>query len=97
MGENHFSSVPTAAYGVVLLFAAIAYFILVRTIIFSHGSGSKLAEAIGEDLKGKLSVVLYLCAIPSAFINQWISDAIYIAVAMMWLIPDKRIEAKLKE
>lgn len=97
MGENHFASLPTAVYGVVLLFAAISYTILQRTIIVSHGPGSKLKEAVGSDFKGKLSMLLYVTAIPSAFINQWISDAIYVAVAMMWLVPDKRIESKLKD
>ena len=97
MGENHFASLPTAVYGIIMLFAAIGYTILQRTIIVSHGSDSKLAEAVGEDFKGKLSMILYAAAIPSAFIEQWISDAIYITVALMWLIPDKRIEKKLKE
>jgi len=97
MGENHFASLPTAIYGVILLLAAISYTILQRTIITTHGQGSKLAVAVGEDFKGKFSMALYAVAIPSAFINQWISDVIYITVALMWLIPDKRIESKLKE
>ena len=97
MGENHFASLPTAVYGAILLLAAISYTILQRTIITTHGPGSKLAEAVGEDFKGKLSMALYAIAIPSAFLNQWISDGIYITVALMWLIPDKRIESKLKE
>jgi uncharacterized membrane protein len=92
MGENHFASGPTALYGIVLLMAAIAYFILQKTIIRSQGQGSRLAAAVGNDLKGKISPICYLLAIPSAFISPWISDALYVSVALMWLIPDRRIE-----
>ena len=95
MGENHFASLPTALYGVVLLAAAIAYELLQYLIIQHHGSGYVLAEAVGKDWKGKISLALYLAAIPLAFVNQWISDAFYIAVAAIWLIPDKRIESKI--
>jgi uncharacterized membrane protein len=95
MGENHFAPLPTAIYGVVLLCAAIAYTMLQQTIIAAQGPGSRLAAALGSDLKGKLSVALYVAAIGLAFINQWISDAIYVAVILMWLVPDRRIESKL--
>jgi uncharacterized membrane protein len=97
MGENHFASLPTAVYGGVLLLAGIAYVILQRAIIGEHGPGSKLAAAVGEDLKGKLSAGLYAVAIPLAFVNEWIADGIYVLVALMWLIPDRRIESKLRE
>jgi uncharacterized membrane protein len=92
MGENHFAAVPTAVYGGVLLLAAIAYWILQRTIMASQGPASVLATAVGGDLKGKLSPLLYAVAIPLAFIRPWIADAIYVAVALMWLVPDRRIE-----
>ena len=97
MGENHFAPVPTAVYGVVLFFAGVAYLILQRTIISHQGERSKLAEAVGRDVKGKLSAVLYLIAIPMAFVHQWISDAIYVLVALIWIVPDRRIESKLKQ
>ena len=92
MGENHFAPAPTALYGVVLLLAAIAYTILQRTILASEGPGSLLATAIGTDLKGKLSPVLYLIAIPLSFIEEAVAGALYVVVALMWLIPDRRIE-----
>jgi uncharacterized membrane protein len=95
MGENHFAPVPTAVYGIVLLLAAIAYTILSATIVKHQGPNSKLAEALGDDKKGQLSMLLYAIAIPSAFVHQLISQAIYVLVAMMWLIPDRRIESKL--
>ena len=88
---------PTAVYGGVLLAAGIAYYILQRAIIAAQGPDSALAAAVGRDLKGKISPVLYLAAIPLAFVNAWIADAIYVAVALMWLIPDPRIESHLKE
>ena len=97
MGENHLAALPTAVYGFVLLMAAIAYTILQNLLVAHHGPGSRLAEALGGDTKGKLSLVLYLCAIPLAFVNEWIADALYVAVALTWLVPDPRIEAKLKE
>jgi uncharacterized membrane protein len=97
MGENHFAPLPTAVYGVVLLAAAIAYFILERLIIAQQGPNSKLAAAVGRDLKGKISPLIYAAAIPLAFVNQWISDGLYVLVALMWLIPDRRIESKLVE
>jgi uncharacterized membrane protein len=95
MGENHFAPLPTALYGVVLLLAAIAYTILAQSIIAHQGEGSKLRMAIGSDRKGWVSIVLYALAIPLAFVNQWVSDGIYVTVALIWLIPDRRIEATL--
>ncbi|CAN5446025.1 TMEM175 family protein [soil metagenome] len=95
MGENHFAAAPTALYGVVLLMAAIAYFILQRTIIAAQGPDSVLAAAIGKDVKGKLSPVIYAIAIPTAFVSPWISGSLYALVALIWLIPDRRIERRL--
>jgi uncharacterized membrane protein len=92
MGENHFAPVPTATYGVVLLAAAIAYYVLQRTIIRSQGPHSVLAVAVGDDKKGKLSPFFYLVAIPASFLNTAIAGALYVTVALMWLLPDKRIE-----
>jgi len=97
MGENHNAPLPTAVYGVVLVFAAIAYTILQTTIIARQGPDSKLALAVGSDRKGKISIILYLIAIPAAFLHQLISDALYITVALIWLVPDRRIEARLNE
>lgn len=97
MGENHFASTPTALYGVALLMAAISYWILVHAIVTSHGPESLIAKAIGRDFKGKLSIALYLIAIPCAFLSQWISGGIYVLVALMWLIPDRRVERALEE
>lgn len=97
VGENHSAPIPTAIYGFVLLMAAIAYFILQRRIIVSQGSDSLLAAAIGKDWKGKLSPVLYLAAVPLAFVSVWISDGLFIFVALMWLVPDRRIERVLAE
>ena len=97
MGENHFAPLPTAVYGAVLLAAAIAYYVLQQMIIAQQGRNSKLRAAIGRDLKGKISPLIYLAAIPLAFVNQWISDALYVFVALMWLIPDRRIESKLND
>jgi len=97
MGENHFAPLPTAIYGGVLLAAAIAYYVLQRLIMAEQGADSKLRAAVGKDLKGKLSPLIYIAAIGLAFVNQWISDGLYVLVALMWLIPDKRIESKLNE
>ncbi len=91
MGENHFDPLPTAAYGSVLLLAAIAYFILQTTIVAEHGPDSTLAAALGRDVKGKSSPVLYAIAIPLAFVNRWIAITLYVVVALVWLIPDRRI------
>ncbi len=96
MGENHFAPMPTALYGLVLLMAGFAYWILTRAIIATDGADSLLARAIGRDIKGNASVVIYLAAIPLAFFNQWISQGLYVAVALMWLVPDRRIERVLK-
>jgi uncharacterized membrane protein len=95
MGENHFASLPTAAYGLVLLCAALAYTVLQAAIVAHQGAESKLRAAVGRDAKGKLSILLYAVAIPLAFVNQWISDAIYVGLALMWLVPDRRIETRL--
>jgi uncharacterized membrane protein len=94
-GENHFEAVPTACYGLVLLLAAIAYFILQRTIMQSQGTDSLLARAVGTDWKGKVSPILYLVAIPTAFWAREVSQAIYVLVALIWLVPDRRIERVL--
>lgn len=95
MGENHFASAPAALYGVVLLMAAIAYWLLQLLIIASQGPDSLLKQAIGKDWKGKLSPILYALAIPLAFWWQWASLGLHILVALMWLIPDRRIERAL--
>lgn len=95
MGENHFGAAPSALYGVVLLMAAIAYWILQQLIITSQGDNSVLKRAIGNDWKGKLSPVLYAVAIPLAFWWQWAALGLYALVALLWLIPDRRIEKVL--
>jgi uncharacterized membrane protein len=97
MGENCFAALPTACYGAVLLLAGVAYVILQNAIIATQGPRSRLAAAIGRDLKGKLSTILYLIAIPSAFASRWIAEGIYVAVALMWLVPDPRIEARVAD
>lgn len=97
MGINDFAPVPVALYGGVLFFAAIAYYILTRTLIALHGKDSTLATALGTDFKGRISVGIYAIAIPFAFINHWISVALYVVVAIMWLIPDRRIEKTLQK
>jgi uncharacterized membrane protein len=96
MGENEFAAVPTASYGLVSLMAAVSYFILQTAIKAEHGPDSKLAVALGKDAKGKVSPIMYLAAIPLAFVNKWIAFGLYVAVALMWLIPDRRIEATLE-
>ncbi len=92
MGENVFAAWPVALYGAVLLMAGVAYFILARALIALHGKDSVLATAIGADAKGRISVVLYMAAIPLAFVQPLLACAVYVAVAVMWLIPDRRIE-----
>lgn len=92
MGENHFAALPTAVYGLILLMSAIAYFILQRIILQSQGENSILAKAVGSDIKGKLSPILYLLAIGISWVDPAISGAIYVFVALMWLMPDLRIE-----
>jgi uncharacterized membrane protein len=96
MGENRLAAAPTALYGAVLLLAAIAYEILQAAIIAREGRDSVLASAVGRDWKGKLSPVLYLAAIPLAFVNPWISNGLYALVALIWLVPDRRIERALE-
>lgn len=95
MGENHFSALPTALYGGVLLMAAVAYYLLQTAILRGDGARSLLAQALGCDWKGKLSPALYLIAIPTAFTAEWIADALYVLVALIWLVPDRRIERAL--
>lgn len=95
MGENHFGSWPVAVYGIVLLLAAVAYFILTRALIRLHGQDSTLATSIGRDTKGKISIAVYAAAIPLAFAKPWIAGAFYVVVAIIWLIPDRRIERRV--
>jgi len=95
MGENNFAPMPMALYGFILLMAALAYFILQKRIIAAHGTDSLLSNALGADFKGKISPVLYVVAIASTYVSQWIAAGIYVLVAFMWLIPDKRIENAL--
>jgi uncharacterized membrane protein len=97
MGENHFASMPSAVYGVVLLMAAIAYFILARAIIRREGADSVLARAFGRDWKGKISPALYTVGIVLAFVNQALAQAVYVIVAVIWLVPDRRIERVLDQ
>jgi uncharacterized membrane protein len=97
MGENHFAPWTLAIYGVVLFFAAIAYTILVLTLISLHGRDSVLAIAMGRDFKGKVSLVIYLLAIPLALVKWWLACGLYVLVAIIWLIPDRRIEKTLKQ
>jgi uncharacterized membrane protein len=94
MGQNHYTPIPTAAYGIVMLFAGIAYYILAHTLVAEQGPDSRLARAIGRDRKGKLSVVLWAIGIGLAFVNPWLAVAVYVGVAMMWLVPDRRIEKR---
>src|SRR3989449_6694453 len=97
MGENHLAAIPTAIYGFVLLMAAIAYYVLQRTIIAKGGRDSLLAQAIGKDWKGKLSPLLYVAAIPLAFVSSWIAAGLYVFVALLWFIPDPRIEREIEK
>ena len=92
MGENHFAKLPAAAYGVVLLMSAIAYWILQQRIIASQGPDSLLKKAVGSDWKGKVSPILYVVAILLAFLSPWLSMAVYVFVAVIWVVPDRRIE-----
>lgn len=95
MGENHFSDIPTALYGVVLFMASIAYRILEGVIISREGTRAELAQAIGRDVKGIFSIVLYASSIPLAFLKPWIAQGFFVVVALMWLVPDRRIERVL--
>ena len=97
MGENHFYPLPVALYGGVLVMAGVAYWILVHCIIATEGKDSLVAQAIGKDMKGIISVVIYLIAMPIAFVSVWIALVGYIAIALLWLIPDRRIEKKLQD
>jgi uncharacterized membrane protein len=97
MGENHFAPGAVALYGVVLLFASIAYFILSRALISLHGRESVLATAVGRDFKGLISTVIYLVAIPLALVRWWLACTLYVLVAIIWLVPDRRIEKTLTE
>jgi len=92
MGENHFAAVPSAAYGIVLLASALAYYALQRAIVRDQGDGSLVALAVGRDLKGKLSPLLYAIGIALSFVADWLAVAVYAGVALMWLIPDRRLE-----
>ncbi len=96
MGENNFALWPVAVYGIELLMAAIAYFILVRALLSLHGWHSTLAAALGSDFKGRISILIYVVAVALAFVNAWIAFAIYIFVAAIWFVPDRRIEKKLE-
>ena len=95
MGENHFTALPTAMYGVVLLMAAIAYWILQQRIIAVEGHDSLLARATGSDFKGRLSPLFYSAGIALAFVQPWLSCALYVLVALVWLVPDRRIESRI--
>ena len=97
MGENHYESWPTAVYGIVLLLAGVAYFILTRALINLHGQGSTLATSIGRDRKGKTSIGIYAAAIPLAFAKPWIAGVCYVIVAVIWLVPDTRIEKTIAQ
>jgi uncharacterized membrane protein len=97
MGENHFDPLPVAAYGAVSLLAAIAYFILQRAILAEQPEGSVLPAALGRNVKGKISPVIFAVAIPLAAVSRWISLGLYVGVALIWLVPDRRVEAMLRE
>ena len=94
-GENHFAPVPTALYGGVCLMAGVAYYFLVRAILAHHGKDSRVATALGRDFKGKASVLLYMAGVPLAFFSHWVAWGIYVLVAMIWFVPDSRIEGRL--
>lgn len=95
MGENHFATIPVAFYGIVLLAAALAYYVLQTTIVRAEGESSRVASAIGSDLKGKLSPVIFAAAIPVALGDRWVALGMYVFVVLMWLVPDRRLEARL--
>jgi len=97
LGETQFAAWPLALYGIVLLMAAVAYFILTRVLLALHGRSSVLATALGSDMKGKISMVAYAAAIPLAFVRAWLAGALYVLVAVVWLVPDRRIEKKLAQ
>jgi uncharacterized membrane protein len=95
VGENHVKAWPVALYGIVLLCAALAYYILTRALIHLHGENSTLAKSVGEDKKGKISIAVYAAAVPLVFVQPWIASVGYVIVAVMWLIPDRRIEREV--
>jgi uncharacterized membrane protein len=97
MGENHFSAAPLALYGFVLLMCAFAWWLLQNRLLATHGKKSALATAVGRDIKGKISPLLYLVGIVTAFFNEYVSEAVYVLVALMWLVPDRRFEKALHE
>ena len=97
MGENNFAVVPVAVYGVVLFMAAVAYYILAHRLALTHGKQSIIARALGNDWKGKLSMFIYACGIGGSFLSPWVGFGLYAVVAIVWFIPDKRIEEKLEE
>jgi uncharacterized membrane protein len=92
MGENHFAALPVAIYGTIMFLAGVAYTVLTRTLISLHGADSQIGTALGKDYKAKVSVVAYFLAIPLAFVRPWLAFVFYIAIAVMWLAPDRRIE-----
>jgi TMEM175 potassium channel family protein len=96
MGQNHFAKVPVALYGVVLLLSGVAYYILARALLTLHGPTSLIAQALGNDFKGKISVVINLVAIPLAFVSSWLACACFVVVALIWLVPDQRIEKTIR-
>lgn len=95
MGENHFANAPVSVYGMVLLAASIAYFVLTRVLIRTHGWDSQLGKAVGKDFKGQISTGIYVIAVPLAWLNAWLAFSLYVLVAIMWLVPDRRIEKTL--
>jgi len=97
MGENHFDTWPVVLYGAILFMAATAYYVLVRVLLRHHGADSTIAKAVGDDFKGRLSIVIYLLAIPLAFLWSWAAYGLYLAVALMWLVPDRRFERVLNQ
>jgi uncharacterized membrane protein len=97
MGENDFEPLPTALYGVLLLLAGLAYYVLKTLIVAEHGQDSPLAHALGRDLKGKVSPIVYGIGVPLAFVNRWVALGLYVGVALMWLVPDRRLEPLLTE
>jgi uncharacterized membrane protein len=94
MGQNHFAALPSAAYGLVMLFAAIAYYILAHNLVAAQAPGARLEKALGRDVKGRASIAFWVIGVVLAFVNQWIAVAIYVAVALMWLVPDSRMEKR---
>src|SRR5262252_7531020 len=95
VGENYFAALPTALYGGVCLMSGVAYYLLVRAILAHHGPESRVAKALGRDFKGKVSVLLYIVALPLAFMNPWLAVGIYTLVALIWFVPDRRIEGRV--